>query len=272
MDDWEDGPSRRVILQSVAAYYELCRQVRKKATGGLLFGVGMLAFWYFLIPEQGPFSKFTVFGLIYLGLAGLEFTSALWNKLAPAAEGVLLDGFVLLIFGGSTVVRIYLLWQANGKMGDNWLFLGFGAFMLFRGVGTIRSYFQLRRAFSFRPTRDHIRWFEELLRDVRQANPELDPDALDIPTEPPVRGKLLGDMAVFLVAAKSTPLIVDREEVEIQRRPPKDPDRPARGSLFIGPDDFGDFPLDLDNWRNYERWKTEGGQAPEPPVVRPLNR
>ncbi len=270
MDDWDDGESRVVILRSVAAYRDLCRMVRKGATTGLFWGLGMLAFWYFLVPDQGEFGKYTPYGLVYLGLAALEFTSALWKKLAPSAESVVLDGIVLLVFGGSTIARLFLRWQANAAGMSSFFFLAFGLFMIFQGIAKIRNYGQLRRAFSFRPTREHIRWFEDLLREVRNANPETDPDALDIPTRPPVRGKLLDDMAVFLVAAKDSPLIATLDEVEIERRPSKEPDRQAVGHLFIGPEDFGSFPLDNDNWRNYERWKTAGGSPPEPPVVRPV--
>jgi len=268
MDELVDGESRVTILRSVAAYRELCRSVRKGATLGLFWGIAMLAIWYFL-PDAGQFGKYTPFGLIYLGLAGLEFTTALWKFFAPSAESIVLDGIVLLAFGGSTLYRLYLQWQANVLNESAYLSLGFAAFMIFRGLGTLRNYGQLRRAFSFRPTREHIRWFDDLLRDVRNANPELDPNALDIPTSPPVRAKLLGDIAVFLVAAKETPIVASIDEVEIERRPPKNPDRPAHGYLFIGPEDFGDFPLDPDNWRNYERWRTAGGRPPAPPVVRP---
>ena len=81
MDALDDDP--RTILRRVAAYKELCDRVRRSATGGLIFGGLMLLIWY-LMPQA---LKFRTFGLIYLGLAALEFTAALWNKFAPSAEG-----------------------------------------------------------------------------------------------------------------------------------------------------------------------------------------
>src|SRR5690349_14406751 len=104
MDDWLAGEQKRAVLRNVAAYRVLCQRVRRGATGGLIFGAFMLGIWY-LIPNRGQFGKFSPFGLIYLGLAALEFTVALWNKVRPSAEGVLMDGLVLTVFGASTLLR-----------------------------------------------------------------------------------------------------------------------------------------------------------------------
>ena len=253
----------------MAAYKELCDKVRRSATGGLIFGALMLLIWY-LMPDG---QKYKTFGLIYLGLAALEFTAALWNKFTPSAEGILFDGIVLIVFGGSNLVRQYLIWSGQlpgPRGGSHMIWVLFGLWMLFQGWGHIRSYFQVRRAFgALRPTREHLRWYNDLIREVRQADPSADPTALDLPTKPPLRGKLLGDTAVFL-QPNGEVLIASRRRVEIEPVAGKG-DQPV-AELTIEGDDFGRFPLDPDNWRNYAAWKGAGGQAPAPPEVRPARR
>ena len=149
-----------------------------------------------------------MFGLIYLGLAGLEFTAALWNKFRPSAEGVLIDGMVLLVFGAATLVRQYLIFQGQCPAASSRCWSCSGRTGCTPGSATSGNYAQLRRAFAQRPTADHLRWFDELLREVRRADPAEDSTALDLPTRPPVRGKLLGDTAVFLQAGSDD--VIDR--------------------------------------------------------------
>jgi hypothetical protein len=256
MDDWLASEQKRSVLRNVAAYRELCRRVRRSATGGLIFGAFMLGIWY-LIPDRGPFGKFSPFGLIYLGLAALEFTVALWNKVRPSAEGVFRDGLVLLVFGAATLVREYFIWKAGLRTSP--IFAVLGAYWVFAGFGHVRNYARLRQAFADRPTAAHLRWFDDLLREVRRADPADDPTALDLPTKPPVRGKLLGDTAVFLAAGSDDAVIAARDDVEIERTAPK-PDRDPAAFLLIEGIDYGEFPIDPENWRNYTAWKAEGGQ------------
>lgn len=259
----------RAILRRVAAYKELCDRVRRSATGGLVFGGLMLLLWYLMPPAL----KFKTFGLIYLGLAALEFTAALWNKFAPAAEGILLDGVVLLVFGGMNLVRQYLLWngQLPGQGHPSPLWALFGVWMLLQGVGHVRSYFAVRRAFgALRPTHEHLRWYSELIQDVRNADPTDDPTALDLPTRPPLRGKLLGDTAVFL-PPNGEVIVAAREDVEFDVDADEE-GRPPAAHLWVEGENLGRFTLDPDNWRNYSAWKSAGGQEPEPPLVRPKRR
>jgi hypothetical protein len=260
MDDWVAGEQKRAILRNVAAYRELCRHVRRGSTSGLFFGAFMLAIWYFLFGQRQDYGAFS---LIYLGLSCLEFTVALWNRLRPSAEGVLMDGLVLLVFGGATVVRQLLF--MNGMLPGaqpSVIMLLFAALWLWQGVSHVKQYLAIRRSFAERPTAEHLRWFDGLLREVREADPTNDPDALDLPTRPPLRAKLLGDTALFLAPGSDDPLIVARNHVQVERAPAKDPDRDPEAYLVIEGDDFGRFRIDADNWRNYAKWKAEGGRPP----------
>jgi hypothetical protein len=258
MDDRLDPHEMRGVLRNVAAYRHLRQEVRRKANWGLGLGAFMCVIWYFLFGQRGDYSS--PFSITYLGLACLEFGAALINKVFPSAEGVLIDGIVLFGFGGVNLARAILRLQAGG--GPDWFYIVFGAYWMFAGFGHVRSYLALRRAFARRPSSEHLRWFDDLLRDIRAADPENDPTALDLATRPPVRGKLLGDTAFFLQAGSDDVLIAAREDVEIERDAGKG--RGPVGYLIVEGADLGGFPLDRENWKNYADWKTRGGQPPPP--------
>lgn len=255
MDEY-DADEQRTILRRVVAYKEVCDRVRRSSTGGLLFGALMLFIWY-VMPDQ---MKYKPFGLFYLGLACLEFTVALWNRFAPAPEGVLFDGLVLLLFGGSNIARnvLPMLGVAAVPRGTPWM-VAFGIWMLLSGIGHVRSYFELRRHFTVRPTREHLRWFDGLVREIRRADPETDPTALDLPTRPPLRAKLLGDTAIFL-QPKGELIVAAREDVRIKMHGGDERRKRIDAELRIDGQSYGDFDLDPDNWRNYTDWKKAGGE------------
>jgi hypothetical protein len=265
-----DPYETRQVLRQVAAYREVCESVRRKSTGSLIFGGIMLAIWYFAL--QGM--QFTPFGLVYLGLALLELSVGLLNRVWPTAEGVLLDGLVLFAFGGWNVARAALIWFKLLPGGLNPVLLVFGIIWLLQGLQTIRSYFQLRRAMPATPTREHLRWFDGLVRELRDADPRDDPKAVAFPTEPFLTGKLLGDTAMFLDQSGAITITV-RQDVNLERVESSDPERPPRGYLSIDGSEFPPFKLSDVNWNNYVAWKREGGEDPladRVPTVNPRSR
>jgi hypothetical protein len=244
------------ILHRVAAYKAVCEGVRKSSTGSLVFGGIMLAVWHFALPER---VKFDWFGIVYLVLAAAEFLTGLLNRFAPSAEGVLLDGLVLLLFGGWNLLRQALVWQGVLPGLVSPVMLAFGVYWIYQGFQNCRNYFVLRQVFAERPTREHIRWYDGLLNEVRSADPKEDPQALALPTQPPLTAKLLGDVAFFAVVA-GDPIIATRDEVEIALLEPGDAEARADAVLTIQGHSFEPFPISRANWENYRRWKAEAGQ------------
>lgn len=253
-----DPYETRQVLRQVAAYREVCESVRRKSTGSLVFGGVMLAIWYFLDGQRGNWSPFSI---IYLSLGLLEVSVGLLNRIWPSAEGILLDGLVMLAFAGSNLVRQYFAWKMFGQVGISPVLLVFGVIWLLQGIQTIRSYFQLRRAMPATPTREHLRWFDGLVRELRDADPRDDPKAVAFPTEPFLTGKLLGDTAMFLDQSGAITITV-RQDVTLERVESSDPERPPRGYLSIDGSEFPPFKLSDANWNNYVAWKREGGEDP----------
>ncbi len=260
MDDEQlDAEQKRDILRQVAAYRDLCDQVRRGSGGSLLFGGLMFFIWWATIPDQ---EKFAGFGLLYFGLACLEFGTGLYNRFFPSAEGVLLDGIVLIVFGMTNLVRQYLRWAAGGSV--LWIFAFFSAYWIYTGFNHVVGYRTLRRLFTHRPTKAHLRWFNELLHEVQTGDPEADPDALDLPTSPRLRAKLLGDTAIVLLG-RAEVVIVAREFFQLLDVRTEPGDDRKRAHVALGGFDMGECWVSPENWKNYSKWKATG----EPPVVLP---
>jgi len=245
------------ILQRVAAYYCLCESVRKSSTWGLIFGGIMLAIWYAAFDDA---LKYNWFGIVYLTLAAAEFGTGLLKRFAPSAEGVLLDGLVLIMFGAWNVLREALMWQKIMPGQVHPAFVFFGCYWCYQGFQSCRNYGTLRRLFAERPTRENIRWFDALLKEVRFANPKEDSQALALPTRPPVTAKLLGDIAFFAIVA-GEPIITTRDQVMISMIDSDEGNRRPEAVLAIEGSVFEPFPISGANWENYRRWKAEAPQS-----------
>ena len=247
-----EAEEKRMTLRRVATYRALCDRVRRSALGTLLFGALMFAFWYFVFPDK---LKWDLFGKVYLGLAVLELTVGVLNRFFPSAEGVLLEGLVLIVFGGWNLFRQVMVWQGIWPGFVSPIFVVFGAYWVLQGINHVRSYVYLRKEFAERPSPEHIRWFDELAKEVRDADPKTDPSALALPTQPFLTAKLLGDTAFFTDGAGEV-IIVAADEVRLDMDVP-DPERPPVGYLNISGVSFEPFRLSRENWENYCGWKGE---------------
>jgi hypothetical protein len=199
---------------------------------------------------------------IFGALALAELLIGLWKWLAPSAEGVLLDGVVLLAFGGWNLVRNVLLVQGGGQMQNFSVFIGL--FLIWGAVGRFRAYGQLRKLFADRPTRDQLAWFDDLAAEIRHSDPESDPTALDLPTRPRWKGKLLGSTA-FLVAMKGESAVVAGPwDIEIA---PKDPQRrrDPRVVLLLYGQASPPFEIDDASLDNFHAWAASARGEPTGP-------
>ena len=181
----------------------------------------------------------------------LEFTVGLFNLAAPTLEGILFDGLVLVAFGILSGLR-------NTMTGNVSPMLLLSIYWVYSGVQRSRNYFTIRKAFPVRPSRANLRWFKTLIRDVRNADPDgNDPAALDLPSRPAYRAKLLGDSA-FLLASGSDDLVILAADELLLSEVGAD-GGPPRALLHLEGVQPKPFALDDDNWRNYHDWKRSNG-------------
>ena len=260
--DPPDPDEQRAALHHIIGYRRLRRSIRSSGTGTLVWGLFMLGIWYVAFYQMGRAG--TVLAMIHLALGAGEVVVGLFKKLVPVPEAYLLEA---LVFVGFAAANGYRYWDQRQNGGV--FAAGFALYMLFAAWGRVQVYRQLLRARFRRPGRDQLRWFDDLLTETRAADPEADPNSLDLPTEPPVRMKLLGDTALVLEPGQADPEVVGRDSVHIDREPPAPGERWPSGYLTIGGEDAGRFEVDDFNWKNYAAWKTAGGDPPPPIRVVP---
>lgn len=245
-----DKDELKATFHRVSAYRHVCTAVRASAGHTLLSGF-LFAFIAFMSAQVLGYQH-PIF-LIQAGLAVAEFAIFIWKKVSPSAEGVLLDALVNLIFGGSILIRSALVWQGMlpGAVSPVSIFIGCWA--LWDAYRGLNGYIQLRRIFQVRPTRSQMTYVDNFLRDIREANPQSDPTALNLPSQPRLKALLLDELA-FFVDDYGEPFVLNREEVTLER---SESDGQVLGLMTLEGQLLPPFPLSDANWRNYLRWKGE---------------
>jgi hypothetical protein len=252
-----DEATMRYRLQTVAAYRELCRSVRRSGRENVLFALLMLGLAYYRfqpnavgLPALVPY--------LYAGLALAEFAVGLFKVLAPMAEGVLLDAFILLLFAGWNLGwQGFWVWRG---WGPDPVALLLGLYMLFAAFGRFRSYGTLRRLFRDRPAPDLLAWFDDLVHEIRAADPHSDELVLDLPTRPHWKAKLLGTTAFFVATDGNAVWVAGPDDFALRREKTDHGTGRRKAVLSIYHGAFPEFQLDDVSWDNYTKWMA--GQPP----------
>jgi hypothetical protein len=242
-----DADLMRSRLQQVAAYRHLRRAVRRTGRENVFFAGIMLALAYYTFRPNAQL----IFAL-YVGLALAEFAVGVFKWLWPSAEGILLDALILLLFAGWN-----LGWQMIGQMAGrpfNPILLALGALMLWAAFGQFGRYRQMRKLFANRPTADQIAWFDELIYEIRTADPELDEQAIDLPTRPHWKAKLLGTTAFVVSAQGEAVWVAGPGEFEIVRETKDAGTGRRKAYLRVHDQQFPPFHITDTSWANYEKW------------------
>jgi hypothetical protein len=244
-DDFE----MRMRLQQVAAYRDLCRRVRRSGRGNIFFASIMLFLAY--VVFRGGAAPLLL--SIYVILAAGELFVGLFKWLAPSAEGVLLDGLVLIVFAAYNFGMEYLRFQRG--IGPNLVVIFLSLYMLSGAMGSFKSYRVLRLLFSERPTAEHLAWFDDLVREIKTADPQTDELALDLPTKPHWKAKLLGAMAVFAAARGDSILIMGADDFEVRREPVDHGTGRRKAMIRIFDQTYPGFEITDASWANYQNWR-----------------
>lgn len=253
-----DEHELRARLQQMAGYREVCQAVRAGA-GHTLFNAAIwLGLTALLYQALGPHPW--VFVYLALGLA--ELFVGLWKRQAPTVEAVLADGVVLLGFGGFVLLRQYLAWQGLARGPVNPLSVFLGLWWLYDAVNAFKAYAALRRAFPERPSRDRIAWFNDLVREIRAADPQTDEAALDLPTAPHWKAKLLGSTAFFVTARGESVLIAGPGQFEVHREGEDHGTGNRAAVLLVHGHAFPAFRIGDASWDNYRKWQAAYGGPP----------
>jgi hypothetical protein len=210
----------------------------------------MLFIAYTTFQRQGGLDLFT---LAYAALALGELAVGLFKTFFPSAEGVLLDGILLMVFAGFVIGRQGLIMMDGGQPMIIMVFLGL--YMLWGSFGRFRDYKTLRQLFADqRPTADQIAWFDGLVREIRTADPETDDQALDLPTKPHWKAKLLGTTAFFVGTKTESVLIAGPNDFDLRPAGKHRHDGTRTVILAVHGEDYPEFEIDPASLENYRKW------------------
>jgi hypothetical protein len=240
-----DDAMMRFLLQRVLAYRELCRMVRSSGRGNVFFALLFFAFAYWSLQQVPANGGFPIIVAIYAALATAEIGVGLFKWFFASAEGILLDALLLFVFALLNLGSQALLMLAGQN--PNGISVFFGVILFASGVRRVQNYLELRRAFADRPTAEQIRWFDDLIYEIKRSDPATDDLALDLPTRPHWKAKLLGTTAFF----------VEKSGREVIVLGPWDFALVPEGNLtrlIIADRTYKPFELDDASSENYRKW------------------
>ncbi|HEY3788320.1 MAG TPA: hypothetical protein VGL71_05660, partial [Urbifossiella sp.] len=199
-----DDPMMRFRLQQVLAYRSLCGHIRSSGRSNVFFALLFLAFAYMSFRPNAA-GALAIIYVVYGALALAEIAVGLLKWFFPSAEGVLFDAMLLFLFAGLNLGVQGLAFALGAR--PQTVGLVVGVFLLFGSFRRFKNYLDLRRLFADRPSREQLAWFDDLIYEIRHADPATDDLALDLPTRPHWKAKLLGATAFFVAKRGSEVLI-----------------------------------------------------------------
>jgi hypothetical protein len=251
-----DDATMRLRLQQVAAYRELRRSVQRGGRENVVFALVMLGLAYFVHQGGGNQNAVILYGVLAVG----EMCVGFFKWMFPSAEGLILDGLVLLVFAGLNAWWEYNRFQKGFGMNPVFIFLSL--FMFFGAMNRFKSYGELRKLFADRPDPEHIAWFDDLVREIQTSDPHTDQSALDLPTRPHWKAKLLGSTAFFVANSGNTVWIAGPDEFTLRREKADRGHGHRKALLNIHGENYPEFELEDVSWANYAKWMaTQPGTA-----------
>ena len=252
-----DEANMRLRLQNVAAYRDLRRGVRTSGRENVVFALVMFALAYYYHSRGAPPQMLVPYAILIVG----ELIVGLVKWVAPSAECMILDALVLFAFAGYNFWIQFEQFQKGGPIQAGGVFVGL--LMLYFALGRLKLYAALRKLFAERPEPAHIAWFDELVYDILTADPHTDPLALDLPTEPHWRAKLLGSTVFFVANNGNAVWVAGPDDFSLHRAKQEHSPGRRKALLRVHGQAYPEFVLDDASWANYARWAAEQA-APRP--------
>ncbi|MGL4420214.1 MAG: hypothetical protein ACRCZF_06090, partial [Gemmataceae bacterium] len=122
--------------------------------------------------------------------------------------------------------------------------------------------FQLRSMLGTLPSQSQLRLVDELLSEIRENDPSSDATLIELPSRPPTKAKLLGDLAIVVADGSEEIVVLTRNDFGLDMLPGDTPDRSREPRVRIDGLRMEGSRLDPVSLQNLQRWLTEGGTRP----------
>jgi hypothetical protein len=246
-------------LQGTADYNSLREELVAAGIASVIFG--LIAIAAALVPAiWGSFfsAMWFTFGAFLLG-------EGIWLMIGmPRPVGLISHGLVTAIFSIWNIAAagylVLILDPANpiNKITFQAIFI-LGIFQLIWGILIIPRYGRFYKIPIQKPTKENQQWFAQAANSISAAKPKNSKDIVEfMPTEPYAmkwRGKLQGNLAIFVQGKGVDMFIADREQVNIVNLGKVTPGKSVKATLQIRNRKIkGKFPFQ--SFERYETWKS----------------
>ena len=99
-----------------------------------------------------------------------------------------------------------------------------------------------------------IAWFDDLIYEIRHADPTTDDLAVDLPTKPHWKAKLLGTTAFFVAKSGNEVQVAGPYDFRLAPDERSESSGHLRVRLQILDRSYKPFEIDEASWSNYQKW------------------
>lgn len=198
-------------LRQAAEYRRAVKILRGAGWGAIIFGVLAL-----VIGVPAAVTHPINFVLVLFGLGLLA--EGLWNLLLPTAEGILVDGILLLICALWNLFITILSVAAHDPPSVFWAVLG--GFQIAWAVSRFVSYGRFRNALAEKPDAETLERLEDIVKDIKQTKSVDDNEIVGFRSRSALKqqdwkGRLGDDAAIFVDKLGYDILVAYKEDVTI---------------------------------------------------------
>jgi hypothetical protein len=251
-------------LQGTADYNSLREELVSAGVASVIFG--LIAIAVALVPAiWGSF-----FSAMWFIFGSFLFGEGIWLMTGmPRPVGLISHGLVTIIFsiwniaaGGYLALIIdpanptyKIVFQAISIL---------GIFQLIWGILIIPRYGRFYKIPIQKPSKENQQWFAQAVASLSSAKPESSKDIVEfMPSEPYAmkwKGKLQGNLAIFVQGKGVDMFIAEREQVNIAKLGNVTPGKSVKATLrFRNRKIKGKFPFQ--SFERYEAWKSSDNEA-----------
>jgi hypothetical protein len=202
-------------LRKTADYLIIRKKLRQKGIGSFIFGILALLSGSLGLQVNLLNLMLILIGLLLLGVG-------IWNWVSPTAEGIIVDGIVLLIVAlwniGITLMEI-----AAGIPPTHWAIIG--VLQIFWSIRRFLDYPKYREALRHKPHPEDLKAMDALISKIYKSK-ETEAGAVHFKAKGRVwKGLLARDAVIFLDGLKQeTAMVARRDEFSVE----------TQGKVLIG--------------------------------------
>ena len=241
-------------LQKVADYRSVRKGFKGAAIGSIIFGLLAMGAG-FGSAEEGSLN-------VILGFIGIFLLAeGIWLIRTPNPKGLIVDGITFCIVGIWNIVVTFASAAITGAANN--LFALVGVFQIIWGIQSYRRYSRFAGTPTQKPSEQSLKQVEDIVNPVTKAKFSESEDIIEFQMTrggfswKSWRGKLSGDVGIFVAKAGDDTLFARRDEVDFISKgkvPISLPGKTLKVSIQIGKRTFNGI-ISPESMARYESWK-----------------